>query len=204
MDILLKQRMVGAIVLISLGVIFIPMFLSGKGGVGDDAKSNIPPVPKYEIKRPPVAQSVLDAKQRAELKLKDRAKEQLRLRAESEKSVATKAAQTDTAANNKQAAKPAAKPPVKSAPALKQSKPVVVSGWVIQAGSFKERKNANQLRDRLRASGFVAFVEPRKGGTSSYRVRVGPERKQSQAEELQKQLLKKEKIKGLVMRYPEK
>lgn len=55
MDIILKQRLVGAIVLISLGVIFIPMLLSGKGELSSPIlKSNIPPTPKYDIKKPDV------------------------------------------------------------------------------------------------------------------------------------------------------
>ncbi|WP_455203164.1 SPOR domain-containing protein [Kaarinaea lacus] len=56
MDILLKQRLVGAIVLISLAVIFLPMFLSEKGEFAEDEfQSNIPPEPVYEIKAPQVA-----------------------------------------------------------------------------------------------------------------------------------------------------
>ena len=175
MDIILKQRMVGAIVLISLGVIFIPMFLSGQGGMGSDVKSEIPPLPKYEIKRPQVTEPV-----RAKLQ------------------------QGKSQPGQSPSDKPEQKTAV-TAQATSQKKPskTAVSGWIVQVGSFKERKNANQLRDRLRTSGFVAFVEPRKGSTNSYRVKVGPEMKQSQAETLQKQLLEKEKIKGLVKRYPE-
>ena len=52
MDILLKQRLVGAIVLISLAVIFIPMLLSGNSELmSSRIKSNIPPQPSYEIRR---------------------------------------------------------------------------------------------------------------------------------------------------------
>ena len=53
MDSPLKQRLIGAIILISLGVIFIPMLFSGKGEFySGDLKSNIPPKPMYEIKAP--------------------------------------------------------------------------------------------------------------------------------------------------------
>ena len=56
MDILLKQRLIGAIVLISLAVIFIPMLFSGKGEVSDEKfDSKIPPEPTYEIKSPQVS-----------------------------------------------------------------------------------------------------------------------------------------------------
>jgi DedD protein len=55
-NILLKQRLIGAIVLISLAVIFIPMFFTSQGD-GDEQKfeSSIPPEPSYEIKSPQVS-----------------------------------------------------------------------------------------------------------------------------------------------------
>jgi len=57
-DILLKQRIVGAIVLISLAVIFIPMLLSGKSDLlSKQLNSNIPPKPSYEIRRPEIAEN---------------------------------------------------------------------------------------------------------------------------------------------------
>ena len=79
----------------------------------------------------------------------------------------------------------------------------MVSGWVVQVGSFEQRSNANHLRDKLRNKGYASFVEPRKDKRDSvYRVRIGPKLKRSEAEELQKKLLKREKLKGIVMQYP--
>lgn len=58
--------------------------------------------------------------------------------------------------------------------------------WVIQIGSFSERKNADSLRDRLKEQGFKAFVDsveiPGKG--TLYRVRVGPELDKPRAESI--------------------
>ena len=54
MNSLLKQRIVGAIVLVALGVIFIPMFLSGEGEMVSDMGSNVPPKPAYELEAPKV------------------------------------------------------------------------------------------------------------------------------------------------------
>ena len=60
MDNLLKQRLVGAIVIVSLGIIFIPMLLTGKGGIEDeDPESFIPPMPAYELKAPTLPQRQL-------------------------------------------------------------------------------------------------------------------------------------------------
>lgn len=56
MNAILKQRLVGAIVLISLAVIFLPMLFTGKGELGEKKfESQIPPEPAYEIKSPQVS-----------------------------------------------------------------------------------------------------------------------------------------------------
>lgn len=52
---MLKQRLVGAVVLIALGVIFIPMLLTGEGNfLSGEMESNVPPKPMYELKAPKV------------------------------------------------------------------------------------------------------------------------------------------------------
>ena len=55
MDILLKQRLIGAIVLISLAVIFLPMVFTGRGEQEQKFESSIPPEPVYEITAPQVS-----------------------------------------------------------------------------------------------------------------------------------------------------
>jgi DedD protein len=54
-DILLKQRLVGAIVLISLAVIFLPMLFTGPDEEEQKFESSIPAEPVYEIKSPQVS-----------------------------------------------------------------------------------------------------------------------------------------------------
>ena len=62
----LKQRLVGAIVLVSLAVIFIPMILPG-GGLGDSMNiRKVPPEPDYRFpppksvpKAPPMSEAVI-------------------------------------------------------------------------------------------------------------------------------------------------
>ena len=52
---MLKQRLIGAAVLIALGVIFIPMLLTGDGKfLSEDMESNVPPKPMYELEVPKV------------------------------------------------------------------------------------------------------------------------------------------------------
>ncbi len=71
--------------------------------------------------------------------------------------------------------------------------------WVVQVGSFSSLDNAKKLRDKLRARGYVTFVDRiQRGGKTFYRVRVGPEVKQSAAEEVRDKLNKKLQIRGVV------
>lgn len=77
------------------------------------------------------------------------------------------------------------------------------TAWVVQAGSFKQEANANAIRDKLRKSGYPAFVETVDGqSTPLFRVRIGPELDRERAE---RQLAKLEEtfaIKGMVVSYP--
>ena len=59
------------------------------------------------------------------------------------------------------------------------------SGWLVQVGSFGEEENARRLADRLANAGYTARLYPhRSGGGLMYRVRVGPESSREGAEEV--------------------
>ena len=77
------------------------------------------------------------------------------------------------------------------------------AAWVVQLGSFSSEKNARDLNDRLRASGFASFVEPLKQEDSmAYRVRIGPELRRSDAIAVRDKLKKSLDIDGIVLQYP--
>jgi len=266
---LLKQRLIGAIVLISLGIIFIPMLLTGKGELTTgELATNIPPKPLYEIQAPAVlpledngsadkaaepvsnlsiAKAVDDNFQQPMEKPKAEAEQAKSAESESDKTVAQasnakadqdqKAAEPEkpesvktvppVAANTKQIASksngstPSEKPQVTQVTQVPEApqvtkvtqeqekvatapkKPPIVSGWIVQLGSFSREKNAIKLRDSLRKNGHASFVEAyERSGKTSYRVRVGPELTRELAEELKKQLKKETKLDGLVMSFP--
>ncbi len=80
---------------------------------------------------------------------------------------------------------------------------VGLSAWIVQLGSFTEEDNAQSLNEKLRKAGYPAFVEPlKKNGKISYRVRVGPEIRRSEADLLLKNLKDKMKLDGIVVTYP--
>lgn len=63
------------------------------------------------------------------------------------------------------------------------------SGWVVQLGSFATRANAEKLVGALRGKGYRAFTLPyTSGGRTLHRVRVGPEQDRARADALARRL----------------
>lgn len=78
-----------------------------------------------------------------------------------------------------------------------------VHAWALQIGSFSQEKNAETLRDKLRAKDYAAYVDVlKKPDRTTYRVRIGPELDQERLKALKQEILKKENIKGIVVRHP--
>ena len=73
---------------------------------------------------------------------------------------------------------PASKPPdaqPASAPLASSTSVPTSRGWAVQLGSFSSRETAERLADEFRSGREDVFVMPVKsGGTTLYRVRIGP------------------------------
>ena len=196
----IKQRLVGAVVLVSLAVIFIPMLLDG----GNDSTmprfgSNIPD--KSDINFEPLE---IPLKPQEPAAQRPRVIEKAETPAKTPEPPKSDVPEKTTSAQKPAVEKPKVEAAKESAPASNDSptgdEPVA---WVVQVGSFGQSDNALALRDKLRKKGFTAFVEKYSDkGKTSYRVRVGPELKRSTAEEHLKQLQEKLQIKGLIMGHP--
>ena len=184
----LKQRLVGAVVLIALAVIFIPMLLSGGrdmempvfGSNVPERSAEITSIEHIEIeeiqktesrsinpKRIPIAHALPEPKIVKEKNTKS--------------IVDTFVALTE-----------------------EEKKPVInKTVWAVQVGSFSKRTNALGLRDKLRKNKTHAFVERiTKNNNAVYRVRVGPVVTRNQAETLKAKLKKEFKLSGLVVKHP--
>ena len=198
----IKQRIVGAVILVSIAVIVLPMILS-ESGESEISGGNIPPKPAHlvkteiiplEIKKlPDPAESV----QRRVVQQRSNV-ESINIRESPEVVVATPVEEAATAPEAELVTKP--QPPKAEVP----RKPEViasVSGWVVQVGSFSSQSNAMALRDKLRGNGFNTFVERVGGSDIVYRVRVGPEIKKAQAQAVQAALKEKMALDGLVIRH---
>jgi DedD protein len=191
----LKQRIVGAIVLVALGVIFIPMILNREDSTIGISGTNIPPKPKQleQLATQPIQPAPPAATPPAETtQLVDKETPPL-----------PKAVDSPVEENT-----PAAKPPTsRESNKDKPSTPVITAkstGWVVQVASFSDRNKALQLRDRLRKAKYTCFVESTTGKRGTlYRVRVGPVVKREEADKLQTRLARQLKLKGtLVMSHP--
>lgn len=212
----IKQRVIGAIVLVSLGVIFIPMLLNSERSFDDGMPvfgSNIPNKPepisqKAKVSSAPTSSAII-IKSQADFDARIIIDEQSpNSSASAKKSSAAKLAKVEP--KNQLTKNQSTKKPTnakldnkiitaKKIPAAKKSP----RAWAIQVGSFSERKNAFSLRNKLRSKKFTAFVESVKTAKGQvYRVRVGPEIRREQAEKIQKKLVSELKLKGLVIAHP--
>lgn len=188
----LKKRIVGAIVLISLAVIFIPMFLSSEKPYDDGMPtfgSNIPSQPdslaqlKADKLEPSVPKPDVQPVERIPVD-----KHTTKIKPEDIDVVTPE--------------KPQQQAPVKTD---KQDKSSTAAGntYAVQVASFSSRKNAIRLRDKLRGKSFKSFVEAIKTEKGvRYRVRVGPEINKTDAEKTRKKIKQHFKLSGLVVRHP--
>ncbi len=193
----LKQRLVGAIVLVGLGVIFIPMILSPGSDEPIIAETNIPAKPERieklaqrELPKP----APVPAAPKSVPKWVDESLPQKKPTTPNAKGVQPQPdkapVSTSSSSQAKTTPEPAATKPARA--------------WVVQVASFSERNKALTLRDRLRKAQYPTFVESIAGKQGThYRVRVGPVVKRNNAEQWKKTIAKKFKVKdALVMRHP--
>ena len=192
-----KQRIIGAIVLVALAVIFIPILLPGHRDLGfSETESHIPPKPAelenlkvLELEKPLPAPAP---------------REIVRTPIDERSPPAPKTESETPAVEPKPAAadKKVSTPPASQEP--KSDTPTTAKAWVVQVGSFSKRDNALRLRDQLRSKGYKTFVEQISTADKTfYRVRVGPVVTRDNALALQKELQAKMKLPDTkVMSHP--
>lgn len=194
----LKERLIGVAVLVMLAVILIPMILDDSSE-RDIAitKTNIPARPKDDFNSRIVP-----------LKESDLTPIPEKATAKADTEPLLDALPDDVPVNQSEAmsAPEPEKEIEKKSTQLSEkavSNNMGVTAWVVQLGSFSSEENAKGLNEKLRKSGYPAFVEPvKRGSTTAFRVRVGPEILRSDAETLKQKLKKSMQIDGIVIRYP--
>ncbi len=197
----LKERLVGAAVLIFIAVVFIPMFLTGPIDAGSITETNIPErtTEKFNSRLIPLNNSGvpdapinMDAEDVEEQPITDDKKEDSIVKPNVETSSKPESISTAEASVKKSETNKTVK-----------DKQVGLTAWVVQLGSFSSKVNADKLNLTLRKSGFPAFVEPlEQNNEVAYRVRVGPELLRADADALLKKIKENTKLDGIVLNYP--
>lgn len=198
----LKERIVGATVIVALGIIVIPWLLDGPAQSPRPVEQAIelPPAEQpgrtYTIPLDPAAGPPVQLESGSDLQpLPSRPGAGAVQRPPAEPSAepvvrpeprpAPQPAQPAPrpAQPAPQAAPPAAQPAPQQATSPAQ--PATEGSWAVQVGSFSSADNAEALRSRLAAAGFDAFVSRTvtDAGTM-HRVRVGPAPNRAAADQL--------------------
>jgi len=188
----LKQRLLGAMVLVALAVIFIPMLLSGSREMEMPVfGSNVPAEP-VEITN--IKQIDIEAFKQNDVKLKNPTSVPI-----SEGVPEPEVIKDTTSKSIVDVIKDATL--VKEE--KKQTKQTKQSVYAVQVGSFNNRSNALGLKEKIRNKDMHAFVERiMKDNKPVYRVRVGPAITKQRAEKLKQKLEKELKLTGLIVNHP--
>lgn len=185
MDQKLKQRLVGAVVLISLAVIFIPIILEGPDDEWTPRVQEIPVPPQIEYQA------------EVELPVPD---EQPALAPETTAPAEAPAPEAPTAV----VPSPPAEQPAPDRPEPVAEQPparakVPAGSWFIQVGSFSQQLNASGLRDRLKKTGYNSRLQEIAAANGKvWRVLVGPFETRAAAEKQRDSITSQHHMKGLV------
>lgn len=200
-DKVFKQRMIGALVLIALAVIFLPMLFSRQDEmrqvrVDPPAAPQAPLAPEVKVEPVPVPEP--------QVLPQEPVPSDEELAQPTAPSMPIAPAPAPAPAKPAVAAKPAATAPVvATAPAKPDTTPRVDPNglpvsWSIQLASLSNRAGADNLQKSLRSQGFNAYVRSADGKN---RVFVGPLVERAEAERLRDVINRQQKLKGFVVRF---
>ena len=201
METTLKQRLIGAAVIIALAVIFVPMILDGSGRDESVALNmEVPPEPTFtfdsELPDPKKLEKLpaIEKTEQAETEVPEKQEDQT-ADTEQQPKASIKKPEVKQVAVSSQVVE-ATEDHIETNPAL--------SAWAVQVAAFGEKDKAVALQDKLVASNLSAFTEQAgKGNKIIYRVKVGPELKRENAEKLRDKIENEHGLKGsFVIKHP--
>ncbi|KUJ84243.1 SPOR domain-containing protein [Microbulbifer flavimaris] len=199
-----KQRIVGALVLVALAVIFLPSLFDREGTRYIDITSQIPPAPDIEpieIAAPQPVEGVAPAPEPEDVFQPEPVSEQAQSTAsQSNPETAREAAATAKSGDASPESKPSSRPaPPVSEPVLDERG--LPRSWVVQVASYREQSRADRLRDRLLGEGFKAYTRSASTDRGTFvRVFVGPKVDRADAEASKQELDQLLSAQTLVMR----
>ncbi len=189
----LKERIIGAAVLVLVVVLLVPVFLDGTPG-GDEIVSERVPLPGQAEQKSQTV--VLDLDRKDPVPVATGSAPAQKQKQEPPPEPVTKQAEPETV-----------KPDPEPEPAkLAAEKPAATASstgmWAVQLGSFSDQENAERLAADLRKQGFAAFLSQLSTGSGQlHRVRIGPQKDRESAEAMAARLQKAGQ-KGQVVPHP--
>lgn len=205
MNDVLKQRLVGALILVALGVVFWPIIFVEPGKQPAAEHNRIPPRPAVDTTpiEPPDSAG-LRASPELELDEERERQDALEPGPEAEPApVLTLEAPVAVA----EPAPPAPAPPEQHTRAESPERPVLDSdgipvAWILQVASVSSASKADELRDRLLGLEQKAYVKKvERGKKALYRVYIGPKFERAQLEQLQADIDRQFGVKSMIVRY---
>lgn len=189
----LKQRLVGAFVILSLAVIFLPMIFDKPHHAVTSQIVELPPKPEF---KPVVVQAA--KKPQFEIVEVDPADQRVK---SVDKITQTKKSEAEPAASEKsQPSKTAPITQVKTGTPKVADLPVFKNVWMVQLGTFSKAENAYKLRDRLRQDGFDGHTKKiRVKGKDAVRVFTGPFVNRQEAARIKKRVDEKYRVDSLLV-----
>lgn len=190
-----KQRIVGTIVLLALGLIFLPIIFDGQGSYQPSVTSRIPPAPEVPILPEPQPS-------RPQIQIEETA-----LLGESDSSPEAEAEQAaeETLEESLQEAEEVAV--VESEPTFQREVPSLdenglPQGWSVRLGTFANAANAENLLNRLLEAEYKAYSRLITANESTMTaVFVGPWLERGRVEQFQQELQDRFQLNGMIVRY---
>lgn len=195
----LQERVIGAVVLVAVAVLIVPVFLDGTADDVEIISENVS-LPGQNPEQPATQKVVLNRDRTEPVPVNSPAPAQARtVEAEPEQVVeAPPAASPTVSPTASPTASPAAIPQPVTPPAVTSA----TGMWAVQLGSFSQQENANRLAASLRDQGYAAFLSQSETAAGVlHRVRVGPQKDRGGAEAVAAQL-GKSGHKGQVVPHP--
>jgi DedD protein len=201
----LKERIIGAVVLVVFVVLVVPIFLDGPPGEEEIVTERVL-LPGQDETR---TQTVVLDRDRTEPVPAGTSNETPAEPAEQPAAAEPEASETEAsepAADEPEVDGPEVSEPVvrreEPAPAPTQPVSSTTGMWAVQLGSFSNKANAEKLAADLRKQGYAAFLSQLDTDSGTlHRVRIGPQKDRDAAEAMAARLLKVD-IKGQVVPHP--
>lgn len=204
----LKNRLIGTVIIVAIAVIFLPDLLGGKTQSEKELFVELPERPAVKTVQRPGSFSTEDV---ANLTSRDieivednaiddntpasAAVQESDIKGQEDADVAAQLANTAPVQNSE----PKTKPVSASSTHAYEKALLEGAGWVVQLGTFRHKKNVQELLEKLEKAGYRAFTRPVQTSSGKLtKVFVGPDLQKARLEKSLGELTELTKLKGRI------